>query len=147
MRITRHQRAGHLIRIRTTALAEAVVGEQYRRQPELEARYGPAGRANCVQDTKYHLRFLAGSVEWGQPRVFADYFEWAVRVMKAHRVAVEDTAENLRLIGPVLAQHLPPDVAALAYEHLDAALVRVAPATPASPASAASTGGSAPSRS
>ena len=141
MRITRHQRAGHLIRVRTPALAEAVVDEQYRRRPGLEARYGPNGRAKCVQDTRYHLRFLAGSVEWGQPRVFADYCQWAVRVMKAHRVAVEDALENLRLIGPVLSEHLPPDVAALACEHLDAAILRVTPAAPAS------TGDSAPSRS
>lgn len=141
MRITHHHRAGHLIRIRVPTLAEAVVDEQYRRRPELEARYGPRGREKCVQDTKYHLRFLAGSVEWGQPRVFADYVDWAVRMMKAHRVALEDSVENLRLIGPVLAEHLPPDVASLACEHLDAAITRI------TPAASASTGGAAPSRS
>jgi hypothetical protein len=131
MRITHYHRAGHLIRVRIPKLAEAVVDEQYRLRPELEARYGPRGREKCVEDTRYHLRFLAGSVEWGEPRVFADYFEWAVRVMKVHGVAVGDALENLRLIGPVLAERLPPEVASLAYEHLDAAIARVTPAASA----------------
>ena len=147
MRITHHQRAGHLIRIRTPMLADAIVDEQYRRRPELEGRYGSRGRQKCVEDTRYHLRFLAGSVEWGQPRVFADYFEWALRVMKAHRVAAEDAVENLRLIGPVLAQRLPAGVAALVYEHLDAAILRVLPGAGGHSPPDASTGASAPSRS
>ena len=150
IRITETQRAGHAIRVRIPKLAEAVVDEQYRRRPELEARYGPAGRAKCVQDTAYHLRFLAGSVEFGQTKVFEDYVAWAVRVMKAHRVAAEDAVENLRLIAGVLRDRLPPAAAAAATEHVDAALLRVGTqwcaVIPPSPP-AASTGGSAPSRS
>ena|SRR5690349_12922987 len=140
MRITQHHRAGHTIRVRTAKLAEAIVDEQYRRRPDLVARYGPAGREKCVQDTKYHLRFLSASVEFGQPRVFADYCDWAVGVMEAHRVDARDAVENLRLFGPVLAEHVPPDAAALAGEHLDAAIARLTSRP------GASTGESAPSR-
>ena len=139
VRITTAQREGHAIRVRLRNLAEAVVDEQYRRRPDLEARYGPGGQAKCVQDTEHTLRFLAASVEVGQTKVFADYFQWAVRVMAAHRVAPEDAVENLRLVAAVLRDLLPPEVAAAAQAHVDAALLRVMPA--------ASTGGSAPSRS
>ena len=120
--ITPAQRQGHAIRVRVRKLAEAVVDEQYRRRPALEARYGPAGRDKCVQDVSHHLRFLAASVEVGETKVFADYVRWAVSVMASHRVAVEDALENLRLLDAVLQDQLPPDVGAVAHQHLCAAL-------------------------
>ena len=141
-RITPAQREGHAIRVRIGKLAEAVVDEQYRRRPQLEARYGPVGREKCVQDTAHTLRFLAASVEVGQTKVFADYFQWALRVMAAHRVAAEDAVENLRLVGAVLRERLPAGAAAAALEHVDAALLRVTAGASAGPVA-----GSASSRS
>ena len=147
MRITQSHRDGHAIRVRIGKLAGAVVDEQYRRCPELETRYGPCGRAKCVQDTAYHLRFLAASVEFGQTKVFEDYVAWAVRMMAAHRVAPQDAVENLRLIAAILRDRLPPGAATAAAEHVDAAVAHVAALVNTSAPPAASTGGPAPSRS
>lgn len=124
-RITSNERHGHALRVRIPKLAEAVVDEQYRRRPDLAARYGPGGRAHCVKDTVHNLRFLAESVSFGQPRIFCDYVEWALRVMTHHGVAAEDVAENLRLLGESLGRHLPQEAADVAREHVEAALVRL----------------------
>jgi hypothetical protein len=124
-RITTNERHGHALRVKIPKLAETVVDEQYRRRPELEARYGPGGRAHCVKDTVHNLRFLAESVAFGQPRIFCDYVEWALRVMTHHGVAAEDVAENLRLLAETLGRHVPDDVAGVAREHVEAALLRL----------------------
>ncbi|HZN66820.1 MAG TPA: hypothetical protein VFB66_16130 [Tepidisphaeraceae bacterium] len=128
-RVTPNERLGHALRVKIPKLAEAVVDEQYRRRPELEARYGPGGRAHCVKDTVHNLRFLAESVAFGQPRIFCDYVEWALRVMTHYGVAAEDVAENLRLLAGTLERHLPGDVAGVAREHVEAALARLNAAT------------------
>lgn len=124
-RITPNDRFGHALRVRIPKVAEAVVDEQYKRRPELESRYGPGGRAHCVKDTVHNLRFLAESVAFGQPRIFCDYVEWAFRVMTRHGVAAEDVAENLRLLAQTLGRHVPDDVAGVAREHVEAALLRL----------------------
>lgn len=124
-RITSNERLGHALRVKIPKLAEAVVDEQYRRRPELEARYGPDGRAHCVKDTVHNLRFLAESVAFGQSRIFCDYVEWAFRVMTHHGVAAEDVSENLRLLAETLGRHLPDDLAGVAREHVEAALARL----------------------
>ena len=61
--ITLNQRAGHAIRVKLPALAEAVVEEHYRLRPELEQRYGQRGKRYCREDAEFHLHFLAAAVE------------------------------------------------------------------------------------
>ena len=124
-RVTTAERHGHALRVKIPKLAEAVVDEQYRRRPELAARYGPQGRAYCLKDTEHNLRFLAESISFGQPRIFADYAEWAYRVMTHHGVAGEDVVENLRLLSETAERFLPPDAARAVREHVGAALLRL----------------------
>jgi hypothetical protein len=75
------RRAGHAVRVRGPKLAEAVVAEQYRLQPDLAERYGPDGRRCCVRDVGYHVEFLATSVELGDPGRFVGYVRWARGIM------------------------------------------------------------------
>jgi hypothetical protein len=116
------QRAGHLLRIKAPKLADAVVAEQYRLQPDLPERYGPDGRRHCVRDVAHHLPFLAAAVELDEPGRFADYVTWARGVLAAHRVPPADFAGTLRAMQNVLPALLPPEGAALVRPHLDAGL-------------------------
>jgi hypothetical protein len=125
VRITEHHRAAHLIRIKAPPLADAIVAEHYRLRPELERRYDGAGRRRCLEDALFHLHFLAGSVEFGDPRVFADYVAWAGDLLARRRIPADHIAENVRVTGRVLDERLPPPVARLSRPHLDAALRRL----------------------
>lgn len=151
MHVSAAERAGHLIRVKARALAEATVDEHYRRRPEMQQRYGPSGREKCVHDVCHHLRFLAASVECDSPQVFADYVAWAVKVMAAHRVAVSDVVENFEVLRDAVAAQLPQRVAEKVREHVTEALRRTPypPASPAASRAAASDPivGSAPARS
>lgn len=107
------------------ALAEACVDRQYANAPELQERYGEAGRAKCVQDTAFHLSYLASSVGTNSVELFADYVAWAKVVMNAYRVRTEDIVTNLVYLGRVLEERLPGESGALANEFLQVGLQRL----------------------
>ena len=87
------------------AVPLAISAELYAAHPQWEARYGPAGRARCTEDVRYHVTFLAGAVQAGCTALFADYARWCAEMLaargipKRHLIEVFDLLEN-RLVGP-----------------------------------------------
>ena len=120
--ITDEHRAGHAVRVRAPKLVEAVVAEQYRRRPDLLARYGEAGRAFCARDVGYHLRFLAASVETANAGRFVHYVRWARRVLVAHGVPPADLLMTLDAMRRAAGELLPAPAAQAACRHIDAAV-------------------------
>lgn len=112
------------------AIAQAAVGLQYERRPELRALYGELGRAKCVQDVDYHLAYLATAVAAASPTLFTNYVAWAKVVLVSRKVRPEDVAESLTCVGEVLRQQFPGEAGALAREYVEAAL-RELPEAPA----------------
>jgi MerR family transcriptional regulator, light-induced transcriptional regulator len=115
-------RASHALLTKAPALAEAIVAEHYRLRPELETRYGPAGRRHCLQDTLYHLQFLAASVGIGDSGHFARYVVWCSSILVPRGIPTSDLVESLRVMRDVLASSLPRDIATAACRHVDDAL-------------------------
>ena len=138
------QRAAHWLRRRAPLLAESAVDALYRMRPELETRYGPGGRRHCAKDIGHHLDFLAAAVEMDEPKVFADYVEWAAGVMVAHKVAPEDTAASFHCLEDLSAM-APEDLRSAIIHIVTAGLRRLDACGPLAPPP--STAGSAPSRS
>jgi methanogenic corrinoid protein MtbC1 len=99
--------AGQAIAAQRRALAEAVVSRQYRLQPGLRERYGEGGQARCVQDTEYHLAYLAAAVTYSSPALFTDYVAWARAVLAAYGVGTEDVEANFACLRDVLGERLP----------------------------------------
>jgi hypothetical protein len=120
--ITNDQRLGHAIRVREPKLAAAAVDEQYRRQQDLEVRYGANGWRYCVRDVARHVDALASSVELGDPARFVNYVRWARGVMSAHGIAAEDLRVSLEAMRDVLPRLLPREAEETARLHLEAAL-------------------------
>jgi hypothetical protein len=120
--MTDERRAGHAVRVRGLKLAEAVVAEQYRLQPDLPERYGPDGRRCCVRDVGHHVEFLATSIELADPGRFISYVRWARGVMAAHGVPAGDFLVSLRALRSVVGELVPPGPAEIAVRHVDAAL-------------------------
>ena len=114
-----NQEIGQTIDAQRAVLAEAIVARHYAAQPDLAARFGPAGRAKCLQDTNYHLSYLSQSIAVSTPGLFADYVSWA-RVMLARRnVPAEDLAANLDHIRDTLEHLLPVEMRDTARQYLD----------------------------
>ena len=115
------------------ALAQAVVARQYDVQPELVERYGPAGRAKCLQDAAYHLAYLSEAVAAASPTLFADYIRWAATMLAGRGVPPVDLAANLAHLRAVVESSLPPGAALLAAGYVDGGIAVLAePAAPPS---------------
>ena len=117
--LTANERARHVLLVKAAALAEAVVEEHYRFRPELAARYGPAGRRHCFQDTLFHIEFLAASVGIGDSGHFARYVVWCNGLLVSRGIPSSDLTQSLQVMRGVFDAALPTDVAVLARLHID----------------------------
>ncbi len=114
-----HQKAGAAIDDNQSAIAEAVTARHFRLKPELEARYGAAGRAKCLQDAVYHLSYLSNALRVSQRSLFADYVIWARTMLAARGIPEKDLAEHLVVLRESLGESLPGDLSEIACEYVD----------------------------
>jgi MerR family transcriptional regulator, light-induced transcriptional regulator len=122
-------RAAVHLQDRMAALAEAVTDRQFRSNPELERRYGAAGRAHCHADALFHLRFLAQAVRLGSPVLFVDYVGWAKIMLTSRGVPQSDLLANLEVIHEVTRGELDDEAAKAVSFTLQAAIAAL-PALP-----------------
>jgi methanogenic corrinoid protein MtbC1 len=104
--------AGHQLRDRAGALAEAVVAREFSRFPRMRARYGTTGRAQLRQDVVHAFSYLADSVDVGSPALFNDYVAWARLLGPDPDEHGEDLENRLLCMGDVVREQMPPRVAA-----------------------------------
>lgn len=114
-------------------VAETMVARQYQSMPELEARYGPAGRAKCHQDALFHLSYLAESIAAQLPALFADYIAWAKIMLAGRNIAPEDLAANLRHMRDALNESLPREMGEVAALYIEDGLALLPQMSAAAP--------------
>jgi methanogenic corrinoid protein MtbC1 len=108
-------------------LAAELTERHFSRRPELAARFGMKGRAKCMDDARFHIRYLAATVALGAPALFAEYLAWARPMLASRRIPVEDLRSDIAELHAVLAERFPADRPALeaaiapALARLDAA--------------------------
>src|SRR5581483_6554760 len=100
--------AAEWVDARIGSLSAAVTNAIFSRHPELESKYGKAGREKCHQDTVYHLHYLAEAISSNSEAMFNDYAGWAKIMLFARGIASDDLLWNLRVIGEVLKSKAPP---------------------------------------
>lgn len=116
------QETSQVIQLTRDELATAIVDKQWALYPDLNARYGAAGHAKCVQDVKYNLTYLAEAIAAASPELFANYIGWVKVLFAGLRIPAEDLARNLELMGEILAQRLPADMNTVAQEYVKVGL-------------------------
>src|SRR4051794_4024706 len=79
-------------------LARAVTDEFFQRHPDWEERYGERGRQRGIEDAGFHLDFLAGAIESGEPAAFESYARWTAGVLGARGIGPH-VAENLEQLS------------------------------------------------
>jgi len=107
------------------SLAEAITNRHYELQPELEQRYGPAGRAKCLQDANFHLSYLSEAVKAKLPSLFGDYVAWAKVMLESRRVPAQDLVRNLEVIRDTLRDRLPDEASQVTNEYIDWGIARL----------------------
>ncbi len=98
-------------------LAREIVEQHWRLRPAFEQLYGKQGRAKCLEDACYHLRYLSEAIEAREPALFVHYVAWAKTMLLARNIPVEDLVMNLEVMLDVLGKELPASmqIPALGY--------------------------------
>ncbi len=81
------------LRIATVSTRELLL-----QRPEWVARFGEGAAKRCAEDTAYHVEFLAGALEAGEPAAFGEYVGWLIDVLSARGIdggAIADTLDSL----------------------------------------------------
>jgi MerR family transcriptional regulator, light-induced transcriptional regulator len=100
-------------------VAAAVTDEFFERHPDWLERYGERGKKLGIEDARYHMRFLMGSVEAGHPELFEDYTRWTARMLQARGIAPNFLRENLEQIRAALALRLEPEDTAFLAAYIE----------------------------
>lgn len=119
---TLHVQASEAVLAGRSELATALVEREFVRHPELEQRYGTAGRAKSRQDAEYHLSFLAQALALESPMVFTEYVAWAKVVLGRRKGLASDLAFHLECLAEVVREGLAGEPGAVAAGFIAAAI-------------------------
>jgi methanogenic corrinoid protein MtbC1 len=88
-------------------LAQHITGLHFKHHPELNLKYGKAGRDKCLQDSQYHLTYLAEAIRADSTEIFTSYLEWAQGMLQARHIPVQHLIDNLGYIDLACRELLP----------------------------------------
>src|SRR6478752_4249212 len=93
----------------------------------------PKARLRCVEDNRFHLHYLAASIQSGNPQMFSDYCGWVKIVLGKRGIAASHLKNNLEHWKAALLASAPEAVADTIMGYLDVALEHL-PQYPEEPA-------------
>lgn len=117
-----NQQVSEALNTRRAELTEQMVAREFLRHPELEARYGKVGREKCLQDSGYHLSYLAQAIAADSPALFENYIGWAKVMLGKRGVPEKDLEGLLESMKASLETELSPDLGRVACGYLDAVI-------------------------
>ncbi len=120
-----HQSISQILQEKQDELANAIAERQFARQPDLDARYGDLAWPKTLQDTAYHLAYLAETIGAEQLTLFEDYLVWARSLLEAYGVEANDLVGNLQCAQEVLCERLPPQMCAIIETYIQQGLQKL----------------------
>jgi len=114
---------------RRDEIARAVVETQFRRWPDLYARYGAHGRDKCVEDLRFHVLYLAEAVGADSPELFREYAAWVKVLFTGLNIPVQEVADSLTILRDVVQER----VGGMAAERAAACVAAALAALPTAP--------------
>lgn len=92
------------------SLPEILLQKQYEIQPELKKKYGERQIQFYLEDTRYHLSYLAESISANEPVLFNEYLAWAKTFFANLPVTDEEIIVNLELLRDTLNDNMPVEM-------------------------------------
>jgi len=114
-----HQQASDALRDQRSQLVEQMVDREFVRHPQLEQCYGHTVRARMLEDTGYHLDYLAQAIASDNETLFLDYIGWAKVMLTKRGVPAHYLATMLESMTEAVQAALPPTFSGLACDYLD----------------------------
>lgn len=103
-------------------LAELVTNMHFEHHPDLEIKYGKAGKAKCKQDCLFHLSYLAEAVRIQTSEIFTGYLQWAHVMLLSRNIPVKDLINDLQYLDVACRQLLSHDNYNLVSNYIEKAV-------------------------
>ena len=91
-----------IIRASLDEMATVITDRHFAAHPELTQRYGAVGRQRCLEDARFHLQYLAMTIEAGNDTLFLDYIGWTKVLLVSRNVSESDLVANLTILADVV---------------------------------------------
>jgi len=91
-------------------------------KPKLRESYKERHKRLYLEDTVYHLTYLAESIAANEPILFTEYLSWAKIFFSTLPIDLNDIILNFELIRDILKLNLQPEEASLATLYLNQAI-------------------------
>ncbi len=114
-------------------LAVQIMERQLARQPHLQRQYQSREQGLYLQDTAYHLQYLAEAVEHEEAELFLQYIDWARVLLENLGVPAADLASNLQCLAAVLEGEFPAAKGKAIANTLSRAVARMSEPLPGLP--------------
>ncbi len=119
------QRFAESLELHADQIAGALVEHTFAEHPERAERDPVGGRARCLRDAHYHVKYLVQAGHADRPVFFANYVEWAHTTLVARNVPAADLREDLERLNRILVERLPVAESAWATQVVRASLTRL----------------------
>lgn len=120
-----NQQVSEALLSRRSEIGRQIVDREFIRHPELEQRYGKTVRARMLEDTGFHLDYLAQAIAADSPPLFADYIGWAKVMLAKHGVPANYLATLLESMKEALRADLAEELSGQAGQIIDLTLQRL----------------------
>ncbi len=120
-----HKKVSQFITQNQQDLVNSIVNQQYNVQSSLRMRYDEYRHQKMVEDVVHNLTYLAHTLAYARPVLFADYISWLKTVLLSYDIPVEDLRGHLEAMEVVLSEGLDADAAALLQGYIQAAVNRL----------------------
>ncbi|MGE6755861.1 hypothetical protein ACQKFO_20900 [Rossellomorea sp. NPDC071047] len=80
------------------SVIDEAVERLYERYPELDVKYGEAGRKKCYEDNVHHFNYLESASNVRDSKVFSDYALWLNSVLVSRGMKSDHLIDNFKCI-------------------------------------------------
>ena len=114
-----HKQTAMRIRDLFDTVPGIVLQRQFALQPGLKKKYGERQIQLYLEDTRYHLRYLAESISVEQPELFSEYLGWVKVFFADLPVSDEEILLNLDILKNAIVEKLSPDMSDIVGSYID----------------------------
>ena len=84
--------------------------KHFSKKPELKMKYGEEQVKLYLEDTRFHLSYLAESIYVDEPALFNEYIVWLKTFFVNLPITEEEIVDNLDILSDTIAQYLPAEM-------------------------------------
>jgi len=119
---TLYKTAAQKIRDSRNTLPSLALEKQFELQPKLKEQYKERHKQLYLEDTRFHLSYLAESISANEPILFTEYLSWAKTFFSSLPIEESDLVLNFELIRDTLVKYLTAEEFQISTKFMNAGI-------------------------